>query len=467
MWNTLLKFLGLRKSRASRILGRLSMPFSGGYLSPNWLDNRYEQVKAHREWVFVAVRCLMNSVAQLTPECAVVRSAQRDQQKGRWRYKGLNQVERRKALTQLSASEDLDPLPLTHPLCQLLRHPSEADSFADFVAELILFLQLTGNAYIWAPNAQAFDYPAEIFVLPSHWVYPRASTASGLLDHYEIRPVYSSVRILDIPVEEVIHVKYKSALSKIDGFAPTTAGARWVDNSSAVEQSRWHMFANLALLGPMLLLDEQQVTVTPEDVERIENRFMSRFSGPTKAGRPIILSNVKDIKPYSATPVEMAYHESSEQARDYVLALFGVPRQVAGFGEQMTFGSNLAIIQWYCSQTVDPLTSMLGNAFSKHLAPRFPEGRRLRVWWDSCAPRDPAQVLAEHQAYLAAGALTLNEVRQELGKEPYEFGGWDPILPVGVAPMPFATGEDPFQDLEFALPRGAEVSTQAEEEQQG
>jgi HK97 family phage portal protein len=462
----LLKFLGIRKSRASRLLGQMSIPFAGGYLSPNWLDNRYLQVQAYKEWVYIAVRTLMQSVAQLSPEVAVVRQAERDRQKACWHYKGLNRLERRKALVQLANAEDLDPLPLTHPLWQLLRHPNESDSFGDFMSELVLFLQLTGNAYLWCPPAQAFDYPAEMWILPSHWVFPRASKDGGVIDHYEIRPVYSSVRVLDISADEIIHLKYKSALSKIDGWASTTAGARFVDNSAAIEQSRWHMFSNLALLGPMLLLDEQTQDVGPEDIERVEQRFMSRFSGPTKAGRPVILRGVKDIKSYNGnTPVEMAYSESSEQARDYILALFGVPKQVAGFGEGMTYGSNIAVLQWYCGQTINPLTSKLGSDFTRHLAPRFPEGHKLRVYYQDCTPADPQQQLAENTAYLDRGVITINEMRQELGRDKYPFGGDDPIMPVGSAPMPFVTGDD-LQDMDFVLPRGADTLEDRERQEQ-
>src|SRR5436190_2220964 len=113
-WQSMKRWLTGRftKSRAARLMGQMSMPFSGGYLSPNWLDNRYEQVKAYKGWPAVAISAIMNKTAQISPEVAVVSQAERQQGKRGWAYKGLNRLERRKALTQLSASEDLEPLPL-------------------------------------------------------------------------------------------------------------------------------------------------------------------------------------------------------------------------------------------------------------------------------------------------------------------------------------------------------------------
>ncbi|MGH8731864.1 MAG: phage portal protein, partial [Burkholderiales bacterium] len=212
----------------------------------------------------------------------------------------------------------------------------------------------------------------------------------------------------------------------------------------------------------MLLLDDQVVDPGPEDIERLEQRFMSRFSGPTKAGRPVILTNVKDIKQFQQSTREMDFNASSEQARDMILALFKVPKQIAGFSDGMTYGSNLAVIQWFCANTINPLTHFLGEVFTEKIAVRFDERRRIRIYWDDCAPDDPAQKLAEHQAYLTSGVLTINEVRQELGYAPYEHGGDDPILPMGSAPMPLNTGEQELDLSSFMAPPPTEEVPGAE-----
>ena len=117
-----------------------------------------------------------------------------------------------------------------------------------------------------------------------------------------------------------------------------------------------------------------------------------------------------------------------------VLSIFGVPRQVAGIGDGMTYGSNLAVLQWFCGATINPLTHFLGEHYTEKVAPRYdPKRRRIRAYWPDCTPDDPVQTLAENQAYLTAGVLTINEVRQELGREPYEGFGDMPILPMGVS----------------------------------
>jgi HK97 family phage portal protein len=424
------------KSRASRLMASLSAPgYGSSYAGNTWTDSRTEQVKHYKYWTFIAISSIANKVAQLQPNAAVVRPAMLDQRLKRYRYKGVTLRGRRKAMTQITQSEDLEPLPCDHRLVRLLSNPNEPDTASDFWKELVIFLYLTGNAYIWLPP-DSLGLPAEAWILPSHWVWPRANKSDGVITDYDIRPVYATARMETLPAKEIVHLKFKSPISKIDGWAHTTAGSRWIDQDEAISQSRWHAFANVAQLGPMLLLDEKTIDPTREDIERIEQRFMSRFSGPTKAGRPVILAGVKDIKPYMTSPREMDFSASSDQMRDMILGLFGVPRQAAMFSEGMTYGSNLAVLQWFCSFTINPLTKMIGDTYTEKIASRYDEQRRIRVYWDDCTPEDPVQKLAEHEKYLATGVLTINEVRQEIGYAPYEYGGDNPMLPIGIQEYP-------------------------------
>jgi HK97 family phage portal protein len=461
-WDGLTSWLASRftKSRASRIMAGLSLPFGAGKFGYNsWSDNRGEQVKHFKSWVYISINAIASKVAQLSPQVAIAMPAPTAPGSKRYRYRGLNLGQRRKALTQIAPSEDLEPVGFNHPLVRLLRNPNQPDTAGTFMRELCIFLHLTGNAYIWLPpeGNNAFGMPSEMFCLPSHWMWPMTGK-SGLIEYYEVRPVYSNSTVLDIPADQVVHLPFKSPISKIDGWSPQTAIARWIDSSEALDQSRWHSFANLAQLGPMLLLDPDALDPDGNDIERLENRFMSRFSGPTKAGRPILLQNVKDIKFATQGTRELDFGASSEQLRDYILAAFGVPKQVAGFSDGLTFGGNLATIQWFCSNTINPLTHFLGENLTEKVAPRFDEGKNLRVWWDDASPEDPGQKLAENQAYLQAGVLCLNEVRQDLGLEPYEGFGDLPILPMGVSEFSGGGGQGDDMDLlgMAGLPGGSE-----------
>jgi len=455
----------IAKSRGSRLMASLSAPgYGSSYAGNTWTDSRTEQVQHYKYWTFIAIGSIANKIAQLQPQAAVVRPAMMDGRlKGarRYRYKGLDLRQRRKAMTQITQSEDLEPLPPDHRLVQLLRNPNEPDTASDFWKELVIFLYLTGNSYIWLPKDK-LGLPAEAWVMPSHWVWPRCENSDGIITSYDIRPVYVTARFQNLPADEIVHLKFKSPISKLDGWAHTTAGSRWIDQDEAISQSRYHAFKNVAQLGPMLLLDPTTVQPNQDDLERIEQRFMSRFSGPTKAGRPVILGGVKDVKPYMTTPREMDFAASTDQMRDMILGLFGVPRQAAMSSDGMTYGSNIAVLNWFCSYTINPLTKMLGDCYTDKIAPRYDEQRRIRVYWDDCTQEDPVQKLAEHVAYLEKGVLTINEVRQEIGYAPYEYGGDNPMLPIGIQEYPL-NEEEQFPELS-AVQAAADEAERADAE---
>src|SRR5438034_336237 len=139
------KFLAGRvsKSRASRIMSALSVPYGIGSFGNNlWADNRFEQVRQFKSWTYVAIDVIAKKVAQLSPEVATISRAQLAEKHQRYHYKGLTRRQRLKALTQLSAAEDLEPVGQNHPLLRLLRNPNQPDTQHRFMRELTIFLYL-------------------------------------------------------------------------------------------------------------------------------------------------------------------------------------------------------------------------------------------------------------------------------------------------------------------------------------
>jgi HK97 family phage portal protein len=425
----------LEASRGERTLARMLLP-GGRYGWPGgWSQDRIEQVQHYKHWTYVAVRAIAHKVAQLTPNVALVHDVDDADQMPRARPRKAA-----KALTPVKPHEELEPIAQSHPLVRLLRNPNEPDTAFDLWYELVLFLELTGQAFLWAVPNQ-LGLPAELWVVPSHWVWIITGT-SKLVEYYEVHPwaLGGSGQAFRIPADEMIHIKLKSPIHKLDGYSPQTAGALWIDTVESVDQSRWSQFKNGAMPGLHIELDEQYETPTDDQLERYYRKFIQRFQGERNTGRPIITPPGAKIVPITWNPTEMAYVQSAEQIKDWVLALYGVPKAVVGLTTEMTYGSVLAAQAAFCTFTVNPLLAMLGQTLTEKLAARYDE--RLRIWWDDCTPQDPAQLNADLQADLAAGAITPNEWRALRGRPPYEHGGDDPLLSMGVAPMPLNSGED-------------------------
>lgn len=392
-----------------------------------------------RHFVYIAVNAVCSEIARCPPNFAYVTARDGGERRGRAErhaFERLGQARFHKTMHAVKPHEEVRYLELDHPLNRLFRHPNDVDVTCNLLYELTLFLELTGNSYLWKiPNRLGF--PVEAFVLPAHWVWPRVGT-NEWVQYYEIRP-WVGPGVFHLPPDEVIHFRYPSPIHKLDGWSKQTAGAEWIDVAESVDRCRYYQFKNGCF--PMGWLElGTDYDPTDQDIERIYAKFFNRAQGEWNYGRPIITPPGSKYNPLMISPMEMAYIESADQLRDWVLALFRVPKEVAGIQDA---GSEIAMygpMTQFCRFAIAPIYQLLGEVLTKDLCSIYDP--RIRCWWDDPTPDNPEQKRADIKLQFDTGAITTNEIRAEYGREAYAHGGDDPLVNMGVSPMPINTGED-------------------------
>ncbi len=486
----ILKAARNRATRGERVLGSL-FPQRGYGWPGGWGSDRLECVMHMKNWTYVAINSIASVIAQLTPNMAFVHHHAIPGKTQKAYTLGGNNIGfechnqrfvnhyRPKALgSVVKPHEDLEPLPASHLLRRLIVNPNPIDTTFDLLYELDMFLELVGTAYIWVvPND--WGVPCELWIIPSHWVWPRTGNkshldsdpdAERLIDYYEIRPWggMGSAGILKFPVDEVIQIGWKSPINKIDGYSKLQATANWIDVEESIGKSRWSQFMNQAL--PSCFIEVPEGFDDPDDnkIARIEAKFMSKLQGEFNVGRPFIGPAGVKISPLSFNPEQMMYVASEEQIRDMILSTFGVPKTAVGISEGMTYGGNLAALQQFAMWSINPRLAMLGAKLTKLLAPKFQEGEIIRIWWDDCTPPDPAQINADVAQDIAGQAISPNEIRAIRGRQAWANGGDDPMVqgPGGIVPLPLQTGEDLSELAELMKPM-ATMGTPEQEDAPG
>ncbi len=402
-----------------------------------WAQDRVEMVMHFRHWVYRAVGAICDEVAGLEPNVAWV--THKDAY-----YKGkksaLRQRRRVKSLSAIGEHEEVEHVEPTHPLYRLLSAPNEWDTPGALWYELVMFLKLTGNAYLWVvPNGMG--KPCELWVVPSQWCWPRIGP-SKQIDRYEVRPFTGGLGQFNIPADEIIWIRYKSPVNKLDGWSPQFAGSEWIDCDDSVWKSRFATFKNGCFPFGAIELDSEFEDPDSFQLDRIYAKFFARSQGELNSGRPLIMPPGAKFNPLQISPAEMLYMESASQCRDNVLALFGCPKEVIGIQDA---GSEIAMygpMAQFSRYTICPLLRMLSQELTLHLAKRW--DNNLKIWWDDPTPDNPEQVNRDIETDLKAYAVVPNEVRTLRGREPYAHGGDDPMAlgPMGVTPIPLHTGED-------------------------
>lgn len=465
-----------KESAADKIIAFLQ-GWQRSNIATTYTLQRIDQVAAFRGWPYVAIDARCSESACLTPKvCRIVDGEQvesdyrkslyaakslgeRDWVRAQRRRKYLTKSMRRKALAHVQDSDEMEQVSSKHPLVKLLQNPNGPDVAYTLSYRMHLYLRLTGVTYLWVVN-NVLGKPCQLWCLPSHWVYEFPTDAHGqptekLVGSYEIRP-QNVTSPLDygfgwfpgaggrkrVDESEIIKIAYVNPQSLTDGYSPVGATSAWTDVSNAIDSSRVQALQNGAYPGVVLELDKEMTAPDMPALQRIFDRFSEKVAGVRNSRKPYVLAPGMKLapSPYQSS-VEMDHVNGATQIRDFQMAAHRVGPTIAGITEQTSFAADTAARMGFYHGTLRPDLMFIGQVLTEKLASRFEDD--LCIWWDDPTPDDPDYKLKAAESLNRMSANTPNEIREDFGKEPFEFGGDDPMGSMGQQPLPWATGEQP------------------------
>ena len=362
-----------------------------------WRDDPTEQLRHFTSWVYAAVNAIAQEVARSRPQLC--------------RCVGPSEL-------------DLEPLPETHPLARLLACPNPWLTPWELWYLTTLYLELTGNCYWHVAPRRGTAEPGELWVVPSPWVRVLPDPAAFVAG-YEVTPPGGSPTVF--AADEIVHLKYPNPLDPYTGLSPLQANALTVDANVELQRSRFQTFQVGQRPGIVLRTDQ---TLTEPTVRRLEEKLQSRFAGRENWHRPLVLEQGLSASPWTLTPAEMDYLNSSRLTRDEIFAVYRVPAPVAGIVEHVGLGSDI----WHGARvmfrevTIQPKLELIGQALTRDLGRRYGPGVVVR--FPETTPRNPADRRADDQLDAKLGLRTYNEIRRARGLEPYADPRFDePLLP--------------------------------------
>jgi HK97 family phage portal protein len=331
---------------------------------------------------------------------------------------------------------------VAHPLLDLLAKPSPGRSGAAFLDTLTSHLLVSGNAYV---HAAAIDNaPRELHLLRPDRVRV-VCDRDGWPQAYEYGEGERKRRFdIDGDPAPVLHLAMHSPLDDVAGMPPLQAARMALDIHNSA--CRW----NKALLdnsarpsGALVYAAPEAGNLTEEQFSRLKRELEEGYSGPSRAGRPMVLEGGLDWRAMGYSPRDMDFIEAKNAAaRDIALA-FGVPPMLLGIPGDLTYANYQEANRALWRNTVLPLSARIATALGSWLADYF--GDELRLDFD----RDGIEALAADREALwrrliAADFLTADEKRaaagyDALGEGAAELPGQDraspPEPPQGGAPI--------------------------------
>ena len=227
--------------------------------------------------------------------------------------------------------------------------------------------------------------------------------------------------------DEVVHLRYPNPLDPHYGLSPLQANALAVDANTELQRSRYQTF--LAGPRPGVVLQTDQA-LADQTVKRLEDLLNTKFSGRQNWHRPMVLEQGLKASPWTLTPAEMDFLNSSKMSRDEILAVFRVPPPITGVVENLGLGADIwfGARVMFCEGTIQPKLDLIGQALTRDLAVRY--GPDVMVSFPDCSPRNLDQRRKDDELDARLGLRTFNEIRQSRGLDPFPDPRIDkPILP--------------------------------------
>jgi phage portal protein BeeE len=163
----------------------------------------------------------------------------------------------------------------------------------------------------------------------------------------------------------------------------------------------------------VVLATEQ--TLTDTTVRRLEERITARFSGRDNWHRPLVLEQGLRVSPWTLTPAEMDFVNSSKLTRDEILALYRVPLPMAGIVENLGLGKDIWVGArvMFCEGTIQPKLELIAQVLTRDLARRY--GADVAIAFNDCSPRNQAERRADDELDARLGIRTIDEIRAARG----------------------------------------------------
>lgn len=298
-----------------------------------------------------------------------------------------------------------------HPVLKLLARPNPNLSGIGFFETLYGHLLLSGNAF--ADGVRLGGTVRELHLLRPDRMRV-IEGRDGWPEAYEYR-VGSLARRYPAGEGGLLHLKSFHPLDDQMGFPPLEAAQMALDLHNAAATWNKALLDNSARpSGALVYQPKDGGNLSPDQYDRLRAELDDGYSGPVRAGRPLLLEGGLDWKSMGLSPKEMDFVEAKNgAARDIALA-FGVPPMLIGIPGDATYANYQEANRALFRLTVLPLVFRTADALSAFLSSGFGEELTLKP------DLDQVSGLAAERSDLwsrvgAAAFLTDEEKRQAVG----------------------------------------------------
>lgn len=265
----------------------------------------------------------------------------------------------------------------SHPLAELLKKPNPYYSETDFKEGVYIFRLLTGNAMIYTPKLEFgpnAGKPGELWVCPSQYTSPLIERGNmPTITGWQVNMGYTPQ---NIPIEEIIHLKYFNTDYSVDGdhllgLSPLRAGAKILKRGQAEQDYQVNGFSNAGISGIVSNESVDGEEVSTEAIGKMKSDFYSEASGVKNARKLLFQAGKISYTQVGLGPVDMQVIESEKITFKKFCNLYGISDILFNNSDASTESNVKEMQRALYTNAALPEAYAYRDAINQHLCPLY------------------------------------------------------------------------------------------------
>lgn len=278
----------------------------------------------------------------------------------------------------------------------ILTQPDRTTTRVDMLASTLASLLIDGNAYWLLGDRDALGYPRQAVLLATDAVQMRANGA--VVQYHVAGQVYDA--------EDILHIRGLTMPGSVRGLSVIEHHRRTLGLAIASEECAANVYDSGGLPVGVLEVDAD---ITRDEADALKAGWTEKNGGRNRT--PAVLANGIRYKPLSFTPHDLELIDARRYSAGQICTLFGVPPHMVGVagasGNSLTYSNVQQDSIQFTRYTLRPWLTRVEQALSTLL----PRGQNARFVLDDLLRADTLERFQAYQIGLAAGFLTVDEVR--------------------------------------------------------
>ncbi len=296
---------------------------------------------------------------------------------------------------------------IEHPFLQLIEKPNANDTQYSFLYSLSLNLELFGTAYLRVQKDSQLQIPTNIECLHTQFVTYQLNNYTNEVEKYYYG--FGTQR-LEIPVEEIIVIKYYSPYSDIVGFAPLQA----VFDSYLLDTSfdTYQLAVNENSGNPSQIIKYNGKALKKSEREELEASWNRTTQGLANTGRMKVIGGDFEVVKTGLTPKELDFISGRNVTKEVICAAFGLPLPFINAKETNRESFKTALLQ-YQMFTIEPKIKQIVDEMNVRILPYYDEDRIYLTYADPVEQRH-TDIVDNTIKLFEKNIITLEEARDAI-----------------------------------------------------